>query len=208
MKKFTQESMLEILDSTYTMAINGIPGTLSAEELANEYLKKANDIHSAAKDLTNWQIAKCGTSGFLSGLGGIIILPVALPANIISVIYVQIRMIAAIACIGGYDIQDDKVKTLVYMCLCGNGAKDIVKGVGINFGSKITTSMIEKIPGTVLTKINQGVGFRLVTKFGSKGVVNLGKMVPLAGGVIGAGFDISSTKVIANVAHETFIGPR
>jgi hypothetical protein len=37
----------------------------------------------------------------------------------------------------------------------------------------------------VITKINQKVGFRLLTKFGSKGVINLGKMVPLTGGIIG-----------------------
>ena len=34
----------------------------------------------------SWQVAKCGTSGFLTGLGGLITLPVAIPANIASVL--------------------------------------------------------------------------------------------------------------------------
>jgi len=114
-------------------------------------------------------------------------------------------MIAAVAHIGGYDVNDDQVKSLVYMCLCGNSAKDIAKGVGINIGTKLSHNMIKKIPGATLTKINQKVGFRLVTKFGTKGAVNLGKMIPLAGGVIGAGFDGVSTKVIGDVAYKTFI---
>lgn len=205
MGELTQDSMVSLLDQAYSMAINGIPGTLSSEELANDYLRKAKDKSTAANDLCKWQIAKCGASGFLTGLGGIITLPVALPANIVSVVYVQIRMVAAIAAIGGYDIRDDKVKSFVYLCLCGNSGKDIIKGVGINVGTKLSKSMIEKIPGVALTRINQAVGFRLVTKFGTKGAVNLGKMIPLAGGVIGASFDVVSTKMIGDLACKTFI---
>lgn len=33
-------------------------------------------------------------------------------------------------------------------------------------------SMVKKIPGTVITKINQKIGFRFLTKFGSKGLIN------------------------------------
>ena len=69
---------------------------------------------------------------------------------------------------------------------------------------KLAQGMIKKIPGEVLKKINQAVGFRLVTKFGQKGVVNLGKMIPVAGALIGAGVDTISTQVIANHALSVF----
>ena len=36
---------------------------------------------------------------------------------------------------------------------------------------------IQKIPGKALTKINQKIGFRFITKMGEKGIVNLGKMI-------------------------------
>lgn len=39
-------------------------------------------------------------------------LPVAIPANISSVLYIQLRMIAAIAIMSGHDVKDDKVRTL------------------------------------------------------------------------------------------------
>jgi len=64
--------------------------------------------------------------------------------------------------------------------------------------------MIKKIPGKVLTKINQKVGFRFITKFGTKGIVNLGKMVPLAGAVIGGGIDLAETKAMGNRAIRQF----
>ncbi len=65
--------------------------------------------------------------------------------------------------------------------------------------------MVKKIPGAVITKINQKVGFRFVTKFGEKGIVNLAKVVPVIGGVIGGGVDVASTRVIGANAYNLFI---
>lgn len=204
-QKLTQPVIMKLLDSAYEASLTGLPGFDSSEELAENYLKNSSNVSEAADKIVKWQIAKCGASGFISGLGGILTLPVAVPANMASVIYVQMRMIASIAYMGGYDIYDDRVKSLVYMCLCGTSAADIAKDMGIQIGKKLSESLIKKIPGNVIVKINQKVGFRLLTKFGEKGIINLGKMIPLAGGVIGAGFDIGSTKVIANIAKKTFI---
>ncbi len=198
--------MVQVLDWAYEKSLNGLPGTLSAEELAQDYLDKNNgDIMKACDSLINWQISKCATSGFLSGLGGIITLPVAIPANVSSVMYVQMRMIASIACMGAYDIKDDSVKSLVYMCLTGNAAVDIAKDIGIKIGTKLTKSAIEKISSATITKINQAVGFRLITKFGTKGVVNLGKAIPLIGGIVGGGIDSISTNTIGNISKKVFL---
>lgn len=97
-----------------------------------------------------------------------------------------------------------KSKHLFYACLTGQSINEVAKNAGIKIGLKVGEAQIKRIPGEALKKINQAVGFRLVTKFGSKGVVNLGKMVPLIGGVIGGSFDAVSTRTIAFVAKETF----
>lgn len=117
----------------------------------------------------------------MTGLGGIITLPVAIPANIASVLFVQVRMIAAIAHLGGYDVKNDKVKTLVYACLVANSAKDILKDVGVAVGNKLALNAVKAISGKTLAEINKRVGFKLFTKFGEKGIINLGKAVPLLG---------------------------
>jgi hypothetical protein len=46
----------------------------------------------------------------------------------------------------------------------------------------------------------------LLAKTGGQGVVNLGKAVPLMGGVIGGTFDVAMTNIIGNVARDVFIG--
>ncbi|CAK2223649.1 EcsC family protein [Vibrio crassostreae] len=204
-KEVTQSSIMNALDWAYDKAIDGVPGLDSAEDLASSYLAESGDLEEQVNSLIRWQNAKSATSGFINGLGGAILMPVTIPANITSVMYVQVRMIAAIAKMGGYDLRDDRVKTLVYTCLCGNAAKDIAKELGIKVGTKITEQAIKNISREVIVKINQAVGFRLVTKFGEKGVINLGKAIPLVGGVVGATFDSVSTNTIGNVAREIFI---
>ena len=175
------------------------------EDLANNYLQKHDSIPIAAKHFINYQIAKCSVSGFITGLGGLITLPVAIPVNIGSVLYVQMRMIACLAYMGGYDTNCDQVQTLVYACLAGISLDQIVKQAGIKCGGKLAMSLVKKIPGTVLTKINQKVGFRLITKFGSKGIINIAKTVPVVGGVVSGGFDFTETKIIANRAYKLFV---
>lgn len=78
-----------------------------------------------ANSLIRWQITKASTSGFLTGLGGLLTLPLTIPANMTSVFYIQLRMVAAIAHMGGYDVRSDQVRTLAYTCLCGSAASDI-----------------------------------------------------------------------------------
>ena len=163
-------------------------------------------VKASAVD-SKWIPIICGVCGLILGIAaiGVITLPVAIPANVGSVMYVQMRMIACIAKMGGYDIKSDQVQTMVYMCLTGTTVADLAKMAGIKFGTKSLEAAIKKIPGAALVKINQKVGFRFLTKFGQKGIVNLGKMVPFLGGAIGGGMDVATTTVIARNAIRMFM---
>ena len=203
--KITEDKMLQVLDTCYEKAILGLPGFETAQELGDKYLEKYQDVEKAIDKFIAFQEAKCMTSGFITGLGGVLTLPVAIPANVASVLYVQIRMIAAIAHMRGYDVLDDQVKTFIYVALTGNSAGEILKQSGIQIGVKMGTSLVKKIPGKVLTKINQKVGFRLLTKMGKTGAINLIKLVPITGGIVGGGFDLISTATIAKTAKKIFV---
>lgn len=208
MELISQEKIMLALDWAYEKSVNGVVGLDSAEELAISYMKGDDSDYEKANSLIRWQNTKSATSGFITGLGGIVTLPVAIPANIASVLFVQVRMIAAIAHIGGYDIRDDKVKTLVYACLVANSAKDVLKDVGVAIGQKVAMNAVKSISGKTLQEINKKVGFKLFTKFGEKGIINLGKAVPLLGGLIGGTFDAYSTNVVGNVSRDTFTPKR
>lgn len=198
--------MNELLEWAYDKAVQGLPGMGTAIELAEDYLSEKGTIREKINSLIRWQNTKAGSAGFIAGMGGLITLPVAVPANIASTLYVQIRMIAAIAHMAGHDIKHDKVKTLIFLCLLGNSMNEIAKDFGISFGTKFATTYIQKkISAEMLKKINQAVGFRLVTKAGSTGLINLTKTVPLLGGVIGGGMDAISTNIVGNQARNIFL---
>ena len=201
----TQEQIMDVMSKCYQAALDGLPGSKSCEELAREYVDRYKASTIAAKELIKQQLLKCSASGFITGFGGLLTLPLTVPANVASVLYVQMRMIATLAAIGGYDVHSDEVQTLVYLCLVGSSLTDVVKSTGIKIANKVTTNMLKKLPGAVLTKINQKVGFRLLTKFGTKGAVNLVKVVPVAGALVGAGIDYGSTKLIADKAYNAFL---
>lgn len=204
-KEISVGKIERMLDWAYEGALTGIPGMDSAYEMADNFLTKHESTDQAINSLIRWQNTKAATSGFLTGLGGIITLPVAIPANIASVMYVQIRMIAAIAHMKGHDLKDDQVKTFVFVCLTGQSASGILRTAGIQAGNSLAKQVIKKIPGEAIKAINKKVGFRLVTKFGQKGVVNLGKAIPIAGGLIGGTVDGVGTSIVGKTAKKVFV---
>jgi hypothetical protein len=197
--------LLQVIEWAYERAINGIPGfDEGLEDLARSYGEQ-HGPDEAIDHLIRWQIAKAGAAGFFTSIGGMLTLPGAIPANLAGVLYIQIRMVGAIAHLRGYDVRSDQVRTLVMACLIGSAALDILKDVGIKIGSQMTRQMILRVSGQFLRRINQAVGFRLVTKAGSRGAVNLIKAVPFVGGVVGGSLDAAATNVIGQTAKYVFV---
>ncbi len=204
--KLDANTITRALDPIYDRALDGVPGFSSVEEMAKDYLRGPGSLEDQANTLIRYQVAKASTSGFVTGLGGVLTLPVMIPANLSSVMYVQLRMVAAIAYMSDHDVRDDRVKTLCYACLCGYAAKDVLKGAGITIGTKLSEQAIRRLSFEVVKKINKAVGFRLLTKFGQTGVVNLGKVIPLVGGAVGGTFDGAATYAAGKVAKSLFLG--
>ena len=201
----SEQDMMKFLDEAYKKVLDGIPRVSPpVKTLAEDYLKKHKTKEEACKSKMKNQIIKCTTSGAIAGFGGLITLPVTLPANIANVLYVQMRMIACTAYMAGYELNSDQTQTFVYACLAGVAVNQLLKKVGIKIGEKIFDNLIDKIPGRVLNAINKKVGMRLLTKYGTKGAINLGKLIPGVGAAIGGGLDFFETKIIANRAYKWF----
>lgn len=196
-----------ILDSLYEKCLYGVPKVSKpVSELANDYTKKYGYTDKAIDKLIQNQISKNTLNGFVTSFGGFITMPVTLPANITSVLYVQMRMIAAIALIRDYDLNNDEVQTFVYACMVKKAMTDALKQAGVQTANKITLNAVNKIPGKALTAINQKIGYRFITKAGTKGTINLTKIVPLVGAGVGGTIDFVTTKAIASRAKKVFVG--
>lgn len=177
------------LNMIIDLGINGFGVLPSAKQVANDHLKDAVDLDSAIESIINWRTAFGAGAGFVAGLGGIAAMPITIPSGLLASYALGANTAAAIAYVRGYDVDTEKVRTLVLLCLIGESAELVLKNAGIAIGAKLTKVVLQQIPGKVFIEINKRLGFRLITKAGEKGVVNVAKMIPLVGGIVGAGFD-------------------
>lgn len=202
-----QRLVLQALDYAYEAAIEGVGPFESAKALADDYSRRHKEQDKAARALIRMQVAKAATSGFVTGLGGVITIPATLPANIVSVALIQIRMAAAIAYLHGFDAREDRVKTVIYLTLCGNAMGETVKVILKETGVKVSLALLQKLPGSAIQAVNRQIGFRLLTKFGTTGTVNLSKAIPVVAGIVCATFDGVATRAIGHCATQLFCEP-
>lgn len=179
----------ELLEWIVDAAINGFGVLPPAKKVAEDHRRKTACVEDAIDSIIAWRTAYGAGTGFITGLGGIVTMPIAIPAGLAMSYAVGANAAAAIAYLREYDIHSEQVRTMVLLCLIGKAGEEILKDVGIVIGTKVFQKLIKQIPGKVLIEINKKIGFRLITKAGEKGAINLMKMVPLAGGVVGGTFD-------------------
>ena len=189
--------------------LDGIGPLSSPAQLAKEYEINASyrDTDARVRALIRWETAKNFTAGFLTGLGGLIALPIAVPAALGASWLITARMTAAIAVLYGHDLQKDRVRTLVLLSLAGSSVTEVLRDAGIQVGVKLTKKVIGQISGRFLISINKSVGFRLLTKAGEKGIVNLMRMVPVVGGVIAGAFDAAYARSAGRMAMKLLKPP-
>ena len=193
-------SMTNILNNIYDSAING-----RAVELANEYIDRYGRTELAIDKLVSCQRRKCTTTGFVTGLGGLVSIPVTLPADLYSSLVIQVNMIVAIAVIRGYDVHSEEVKTLVFLCIVGNSIGDVLKQAGIKAVTDYTAkTIIPKLTVIVSQRIAAKVGSKLMIKASTKGLSSAAKMIPVLGGLIGGAYNYAEVSTYANIARERF----
>lgn len=196
-----------IMSSAYTIYENvtgKLPLVGSTDDLARDYLMNDGSLDEKIDSLIRWQVAKTAASGFASGVPGGFTMAVSIPAGLAAALYVQLRMAAAVAYMRGYDINNDRVKTFGICCLVGDEAMNVLKDAGAQIAMNVAKTAIKEISKETINAINKAVGMRLVTKFGSTGIVNLGKTVPILGGVVGRAMDAASTYAVGKAAKQVF----
>ena len=174
---------VSMLRSILGFAIDGASSLPGARQAAGKTLTDG-DVEQAINSLVNQHIAMAGAQGFVSNLGGVVTLAVTIPANISGVAIVQARMVATIAHLRGYDLDDQRVRTAILATLMGQREVD---------------SLIheEKLPTTPM-------GIATAPVAGKKLPVFVSKRVPVLGGGVGATTDGFTTWSVARYARKQF----
>ena len=199
------EKAQKLVESLLRLGIDGVGPLKNARESAEEALAKSASKEDAVKSLIRTHVAWAGAQGFATNLGGIIMLPGALPVNIGAAFLIQTHLAASIAHLRGHDTDDESVRAAILLCLLGNAAVEVLKKVGISVGEKLAFAMIKRLPMEVIWAIHKRVGFMLIAKYGTKrSVITLAKFIPLIGGIVGGGFDAAATHAVGAFAAHFF----
>ncbi|GAA0338566.1 hypothetical protein GCM10010151_30250 [Actinoallomurus spadix] len=205
-----QLSPLDKLGSALTRQLmkvvdDGVGPVTGSRDYAEARLAQFGDPEKAIKRIIAETTAQSAVAGFVTGVGGLITLPVTLPANITGQAILNARMVGAIAHLRGWDLEDEIVRNSVLITIAGGTPNAVLAEFGVAVARKSAEAAIKKLPVTIIREINKRVGFMLVAKYGTKrSVVTLSKLVPGVGGVIGGAVDATFTRIVGRLARKSF----
>lgn len=192
------------------LAIDG-PGRLpGARTVAAKHLQRhAGSAEDAIDSLVAHHVRLASAQGFVTNLGGLAALPIAIPANLTGVAVVQVRMVAAIAHLRGYDVNDLRVRTALVMCLLGG--EEVARRIG---NGSLPTSPMAVATAPVFDaaldhQVAEAVLSDLMNRIGGKNLaLVVTRRVPLLGGGVGAVVDGVATRQIGAYAKSELLRRR
>lgn len=188
-------------------AIDGVGPLVGASESADRQLAEQDgDVDNAVREVIENNVALAGAGGLVSNIGGLITAAVTVPANISGLALIQCRMIAAIAHLRGYDLEDPRVRNAILVCLLGEERVNAL----------ISKERLPAPPMALATApahdpdldpiISAEVAATLFTKIaGTRAAVVVGRRVPVLGGVVGASVDGYATWRIGRYASKELL---
>ena len=198
-------ALRKVLDIAVDGAVK-IPG---AKVTAGNALKKTGSAELAVDQVIKQHVAMAGAQGFVTNLGGLAAMAVTIPANVTGIAIVQCRMVAAVAHLRGYDIEDPRVRSAILMCLLGeqNNKDAIAKNELPSSAMAVATAPVHD-PALDAT-ISEKVLAKLMGEVGGKRCATLvGKKIPVIGGGVGAVTDGWATYSTGSFARSQFVTRR
>jgi hypothetical protein len=177
----------------------------SARRAADDARRRSPSAEAAVARVARAHVVKGGVGGFVTGVGGFVTMPIAMPANVAEFYIGATRMVGAIATLRGYDVEQPEVRTAVLLTLVGSHADEVLAKAGMSTGGgRLAGLATRRLPPAALLVVNKAIGFRLLRGVGEKAFARLGRGLPLVGGVVGGAIDVWMMKKIADHAMQQF----
>lgn len=177
------------VDRILAYGIDGFGPLDSVEQVVRKARAEQEDPEKVIDALRSDHVKLAAGGGFVTGVGGLITMPVALPANVVGFYVLAARMVSAVALVRGYDVHDRNTRTALSLTLIGADADALLKKAGVTGGGRMARIALNRVPRGAAMMINKGLGFRVATQLGTRMLGRLGRVVPLVGGAVGAGLD-------------------
>ncbi len=101
-----------LVEQIIRVAIHGVGPVKGAAVVAEEHLAgSGGDREKAVRRLIATHVRLAAVSGFVTGLGGVVTLPLTIPASLIDLYILGARMSAGIAFLRGYDLDSEEARS-------------------------------------------------------------------------------------------------
>ena len=191
-------------------AIRGVGPLPPAAAAADKQLREQKgDVDRAIHEVIENHVRMAGAQGFLTNLGGLVTATVTIPANITGLALLQCRMIAGIAHLRGYDLEDPRVRNAILVTLLGEDTvESLVKKKEIPAPpmalatSPASDAQTDRLVSGVVASdlVAKVLGKRLATQ--------VGRRVPVIGGLVGLGADGYATWKVGRYADREWLARR
>ena len=172
-------------------AIHGVGPLPPAARAAEKQLaEQKGDVDRAVHEVIENHVRYAGAQGFVTNLGGMLTAALTIPANITGLALIQCRMIAGIAHLRGYDLEDPRVRNAILVTILGGDAVNaLVKRRKIPAPPMALATAPQHDPNLDLT-ISVEVATDLISRVAGKRLaVSVGRRIPVVGGLVGMGAD-------------------
>jgi hypothetical protein len=188
-------------------AIHGVGPLPPAAAAAEKQLaQQRGDVDKAVHEVIENHVRYAGAQGFVTNLGGLATMAFTVPTNISGLALVECRMIAGIAHLRGYDLDDPRVRNAVLVCLLGEEpVRRLVSEQKLPAPPMALATAPAHDP-SLDRVISAEVAADLVAKVaGKKLAVTVGRRIPLVGGLVGMGADGYATWKIGRYADRELL---
>jgi hypothetical protein len=188
-------------------AIEGVGPLPPAAQAADKQLKEQHgNVDRAIHEVIENHVRFAGAQGLVTNLGGLVTAAVTIPANISGLALIECRMIAGIAHLRGYDLDDPRVRNAILVCLLGEDAvKDLLKRKKIPAPPMALATAPAHDAG-LDTALSAIVASDLITRVAGKRLATtIGRRVPVIGGIVGASADGYATWRIGRYADRELL---
>jgi hypothetical protein len=196
-----------VVQSALHRAIVGVGPLTGAAQAADKQLEEQHgDVKKAVRELIENHVTYASVNGFATNIGGLVTTAVTLPANVTGLALIECRMVAGIAHLRGYDLDDPRVRDAILVTLLGEEkvnrqvkrhklpAPPMAIATAPVHDPELDRIVAAEVTAELLTRV---AGKRLATV--------VGRRVPVIGGVVGAGVDGWDTLRIGRYASRELL---